>query len=337
MTGFYSSSGANSRCFAKWDQLSWLADCGAKRQSRVRGSRVRGFGRPQSRSTQPGQIRLDLAKRGLFTQLPRTAPRSNPRARDCGTSPGFEADIAVLDLHRRPDVDLHPDGPVRRPVRRIVVDGDAHQPAVEEVHQRIAADDQVDGVPIVGGGCRELRGFAERREDDRRTCPDDAGDLAAHADEEPSLLLVIVADVPPGAVEIELIAAHRELVVGRDRVWNARAAVVDAAVPARGDPVVELQLEVLRAAACPDDERVALDDGGRGDLSDQYSVFGAPVFGVAFPTAERLAIEDWLKAGLVALDGSRSVALLGDERRSRLLCRRERREQYRSDEDEGQC
>ena len=164
---------------------------------------------------------------------------------------------------------------------------------------------------------RHFRRIPDRGEHDRRAAAHDARHLPPHADEQPALLFVVVPDVAFPAVEIELIAAQRELVVGRHRIRYARAPVVDAAVPGRRDAVVQLQLEVLRPAAPPDDERVALDDRRRRDFTDQHPVLDPPVLRVPLPPAQGLAVEDRLEAGLVAGHRRRPIALPGGIRRRR--------------------
>ena len=64
---------------------------------------------------------------------------------------------------------------------------------------------------------RELVGRRERREHDRRPAADDVRHLTAHREEQAPLLFVVVAVISLAAVEIELIALHRELVFRRHR------------------------------------------------------------------------------------------------------------------------
>ena len=134
--------------------------------------------------------------------------------------------------------------------------------------------------------CRNARQLVrrrERREHDRRPAANHVRHLAAHGEKQPSLLFVVVAVVPLAAVEIELITLHRELVFGRHRIGHDDAAIVDAAVARFGDAIVELQLEVGRRAAAPDDERVALDDRRGSDLADEHAVLCAPVRRCSLP------------------------------------------------------
>src|SRR5947208_2974052 len=61
----------------------------------------------------------------------------------------FQAEIAEFDLHRRADVHLHAEETVVAAAVRVVVDDYAHDVAVENVDQGVAARDQVNLVPIV--------------------------------------------------------------------------------------------------------------------------------------------------------------------------------------------
>ena len=201
----------------------------------------------------------------------------------------------------------------------VVVDDDGHEPAVDDVRQDIAASDDVHRVPVVGNGLGELVGVADRRHQNRGTAANDARHLSAHAEEKPALLFVVVSRIALATVEIALVTTHRELVPWRHSVRNDHAAIVDAAVALGRDAVVELQLEVLRLAAVPDDEGIALDDRGRGDLSDQSPVLDAPVGRVPIPASERLAVEDRFETRLVASDGFGPIALFGHVRRCALL------------------
>src|SRR6185503_361387 len=84
---------------------------------------------------------------------------------------------------------------------------------------------------------------------------------------------------------------------------------------------------VLRSAAAPDDERVALEQRLRGDFADQRAALHAPVLGIALPAVERLAIEDRFEAGLVSGQWFRPVALFRD-----VLLGRQRHSDHRSQE-----
>src|SRR6185503_3190239 len=64
--------------------------------------------------------------------------------------PAFQAKIAVLHLHRRSHMYLNPDESFRRPARRVVIDYDTHRVSIDEVHQNVAANDEVNRIPVVG-------------------------------------------------------------------------------------------------------------------------------------------------------------------------------------------
>src|ERR1700683_4907603 len=143
--------------------------------------------------------------------------------------------------------------------------------------------------------------------------------LPALRQKQTALLFVVVPGIPVLAVDIELIAAHGEPCRRSNLIRNHHAAIIDAAVAPAGNPVVHLEFEILGSAAAPDDERVAFDDGLGSDLPGHHSVRSAPVFRIALPPVESLAVENALKAVFIALDWLRPVALFGYKRRGRLL------------------
>ena len=55
----------------------------------------------------------------------------------------LQPEIPVLHLHRRADVHLHADQALGHAMGRVVIDHAAHQVAVEDVDQHVAANDQV--------------------------------------------------------------------------------------------------------------------------------------------------------------------------------------------------
>jgi hypothetical protein len=67
--------------------------------------------------------------------------------------------------------------------------------------------------------------------------------------------------------------------------------VIDAAVSAFGDAVLQLQLEVPSGAASPDDEGVLLEQRRGGDFADQHTVLDPPIDGVAVPSGEGASVE----------------------------------------------
>ena len=149
------------------------------------------------------------------------------------------------------------------------------------------------------------------REDNRLGRSGHARHLAAHGQKEPALLFVVVTRVAIASVDVALIAAHGKFVGRSNFVRYDYAAIIDPAIPALGDAEVHLEFEVGRLAAAPDDKGVALDDGLGLDLAHHRAVLDAPVSGVAFPTMQRLAVEDLLEAGLFARERFGAVALLG--------------------------
>jgi hypothetical protein len=208
---------------------------------------------------------------------------------------GFEADVAVFDFHRRADVDLDADEAVEAAVFRVVVDDDAHDVAVDDVGEDVAADDEVIGVPVfafnVGG---EGGGIAERGEELGLAGFADADHLAAVGEESAAAFLVVLADPTFDVVDVGLIAGERP-----GCIRKLDTAVVDAAVAAGGDAVIELELEVGGSAAAPDDEGVSFDEGFGGDFPDEVAVFDAPVFGIAVPVGEGASVEDGNETGVV--------------------------------------
>ena len=111
-------------------------------------------------------------------------PSPQPPAPSPDLLPVFYPDIPILDLHRWPDMDLHADQAICWPVRRVVVDDNAHQVAVEDVGEGVAADHDVDRVPVVGDLFGELGAVGEGRDELRNAAADDTGDLAAKREEE---------------------------------------------------------------------------------------------------------------------------------------------------------
>jgi hypothetical protein len=130
-------------------------------------------------------------------------------------------------------------------------------------------------------------------------------DLAAGGKKRTCALLVVLAGVFVLAVDVRLIAAHRPFQIGQ-----LDASIVDAAVAAIGDAVLDFQFEVAGHASAPDNERVALEEGLRGHLADEAPVFDSPIHGIAVPILECLAIEDRLEALLVGGVGGNRIGLL---------------------------
>src|ERR1017187_7860250 len=208
----------------------------------------------------------------------------------------LQADMPRFDLHRRTLVNLDADQPFKFTTCGIVVNQHAGDAAVEHLDDGVAAGDQVEFVPILAFD--QLLQFLAiaNGADDRGLLPlADIGELAAHGEKAAAALFVYLAGVALLAVHIGLVALHGELDVG-----EFDAAELDAAVEA-GQLELELQFEIGRTAAPPDEERVL--DGllVGGSLADDGAVFDAPELRIAFPSGQRLAIEDGLVAGF--LDG----------------------------------
>src|SRR5262249_14800524 len=76
------------------------------------------------------------------------------------------------------------------------------------------------------------------------------------------------------------------------------AADLHAAV-GRVHPEFDLQLEVLRLAAAPDEKRVLLDRILLGALADDGVVLGAPERRIAVPALQRPAVEDRVEPAVI--------------------------------------
>src|SRR6266446_1596013 len=81
---------------------------------------------------------------------PLLAPRSNARKWAVTISQGLEPDVAEFHFHWRSDVHLKADQPGELTVLQVLVDGDAHDGAIQDLDDRTAARDQVNLVPIAG-------------------------------------------------------------------------------------------------------------------------------------------------------------------------------------------
>src|SRR5688572_20315721 len=223
------------------------------------------------------------------------------RTRECDNKAVLkllESEVPVLDLHRRTRVNLDAELALGGAILRVVVDEDRHDLTVEDVHQRVAARDDVHLVPILfADRFRELLVVADAADHLALAAVDRARDLPAQGHERAAALFVVVARVPhlrgvlpAAAVDVELIAVHREF-----RIIQRRAAVVDTAVAQRRDAIRELQLEVaddpaaqLSTApatdpAAPDDERVPLDLVARRDLTHEGAVLDTPECFIPLP------------------------------------------------------
>src|SRR2546425_2381157 len=73
----------------------------------------------------------------------------------------FQPPIAVFHLHWPAHMNLNADQPLGGAIRQIVVQHDAHHMPVQSMDQGIAADDQVDGVPIAGDERGQVLGLSK--------------------------------------------------------------------------------------------------------------------------------------------------------------------------------
>ena len=103
---------------------------------------------------------------------------------------------------------LHSQRAIEFAVLRVVVDDHAHYVAVENVRHRVAADDQMERVPIVVFNKRDQRIFIANGADDLRFAvgiyPTDIPSLGQ---EGAALLFVVLAGVFVCTIDISLIAA----------------------------------------------------------------------------------------------------------------------------------
>src|SRR5688500_18100168 len=164
------------------------------------------------------------------------AAHSRPPTRECDNKAVLkllESEVPVLDLHRRTRVNLHAELALGGAILRVVVDEDRHDLTVEDMHERVAARNDVHLVPILfADGFRELLVVADAADHLPLPTVDRARDLSAQRHKSAAALFVIVARVPhlrgvlpAAAVNVELISLHREL-----WIVQRRAAVVDTAV-----------------------------------------------------------------------------------------------------------
>src|SRR5262245_11219625 len=245
-----------------------------------------------SSSSAPSRKRPSIAR-------PLCAPRSKARYSRIATLQLFQPDVAELGLHRLADVQLEAEQAAELPVLGVVVDDDARDRAVEDLHDRVAAGDDVDLVPVVDLDQRlELVGaLLQVADDDRLAALGYVDRLAAHGEETAAALLINLTSPLVGEVDVGLIALHHPLAdLGPGRQLNA--AQLDAAVGGV-HPELDFQLEILRLAAAPDDERVLLDRIGGGALTDDGAVLGLPERRIAVPVLERRAVENRGEAGVI--------------------------------------
>src|ERR1019366_1394985 len=178
----------------------------------------------------------------------------------------------------------------------IVVDQHAGDTAVEQLDDGVAAGDEVEVIPVLAfDQILQLRAIADGADDCGFLALADIAELAAHGEKAAPALFVDLAGVLLLAIHVGLVALHGEFDIG-----EFDAAKLDAAVEA-GEFELELQFEIRRTAAAPDEEGIldGLPVGGR--LPADGAVFHAPEMRIAFPAGEGFAVEDGLVAGF--LDG----------------------------------
>ena len=92
----------------------------------------------------------------------------------------------------------------------------------------------------------------------------DVRDLAAHGEEGAAPLLVVLAGVFVGSVDVGLVTAKEPLGSG-----DFDAAVIDARVAVIGDAEFGFEFEVFRCASAPDKEAVLLEEIVRRYFADE--------------------------------------------------------------------
>src|SRR4051794_36628185 len=134
----------------------------------------------------------------------------------------------------------------------------------------------MDRVPIVREDAGKFLLLPDTGQDNRLLRARHTGHLTANGKKQTSLLLVIIPRIPVLAVDIALIPAHCELIVRGYLVGDDNASVVDPTVPAWGNAVFHLQLEITWAGSAPDDERIAFNNRFGCDLSHHYAIRHTP-------------------------------------------------------------
>ena len=217
-------------------------------------------------------------------------------ARRCGV-PMLQEDVPEFDLHGRAGVQLQAQQSIPRPALRVVVHQEARHVAVDELHDDVAARDDVNLVPVAVPDERLQHGrVAQRREQLQLAVCGDTHDLTRSREKAAAPLFIDLARVGVGRVDVRLIAPHHPAAgVGQERAAELNAAVAGGVGGA--DPVLQLQLEVLGRAASPDDECVRLEGPFGGGFAHDRLIGDAPERGIAVPARQRLTIEDRIKPG----------------------------------------
>src|ERR1039457_5591521 len=215
--------------------------------------------------------------------------------------------MAGFDLHGRALVKLDADEAGGVAPGGIVVDQHAGDTAVEQLDDGVAAGDEVKIVPILAlDQLLQLLAIAHRADERGFFALADIGELAAHGEKPAPALFVDLAGVLLLAIHVGLVALHGELDIG-----EFDAANLDAAIEA-GEFELELQFEIRRTAAAPDEEGVLDGLPVGGGLSDDGAVFHAPEMRIAFPAGEGFAVDDGLVGGFLdAREHGPASGLLG--------------------------
>src|SRR5262249_52684602 len=157
----------------------------------------------------------------------------------------------------------------------VVVDQLAHQVAVHNLNDQVAARDDIDVIPVVDlDEVLELRAIAYRPDIRRLLAVRNNVDLTAQRQKPAAALFVNLAGVLLARVDIGLVALHDPL----RNVRKLYAAVLYAAVSGVGarDAVLQLQLEIRGLAAAPDAKNVLRGLMLGSGFSRDRSVFDSP-------------------------------------------------------------
>ena len=208
----------------------------------------------------------------------------------------LEHDVAELDFHRRAGVELQGHDAARAAHRRVLVGHFAHHPPVDLLDHVISPGDDVVLVPVLlldDGG--QLLRVARLADDLGLVVGADHGFLAAVGQHAAVALPVVGPREGIAGVHVGLVSADDPLA---PLLRLLPTAVLDPGVAA-DHAELHFQLEVVRLALAPDEERVALGRVLPRGLAGDGAVFDPPELRVAVPAVQRLAVEDRLEAGVL--------------------------------------
>src|SRR6185436_3197708 len=232
-------------------------------------------------------------------QLPTTRPRRSRRPANGRTwLVLLQPDVFELDLHRLADMDLEPEEPLERTGLGVVVHEGAGDVAVQDFGNHVAAGDDVRLVPVIHlDDFQQLIAAALERADHLRASPlRDVGELAAHGEKAAAALLIDLSGESVLGVDVALVP-FQDPVAGDGAApllstrRQAHTPDLNAAVGGI-DPVLDLQLEISRLAAAPDDEAVFLQRVVGRRLANDRAAFRTPELRITVPAFQRRAIED---------------------------------------------